>query len=130
MKKLVLGFCLAFGLVQGNCRGMDRTIVFNDSELSGLVQSVVLDPSESDDLRDLISYLTDSVNGREACNNVIDVLSSITLDSLGSKRVCAMLCTVRDDWDRYGYTLSVDYYIKEGFAGRFGPYFVPDDVEY
>ena len=121
MKKLVLGLAVCCGISGAN-----------GSELEGLADEVGTHPRERIVLRDLVDLLTGSNNVIEDCETVIDRFEDLESREwdIDFRRIYAMVLAIRRDFSCYGYVLSSDYYCNGARSGMFGPYNIPDDVEY
>lgn len=135
MNKIILAIAVCCGI--GGAGGTELVnegapISGDSSRVNSLVSSVVKHPENSDDLRELVELLTDQRTGEE--NSEIAMDRSYELDipdyTLRQSQVVNMLLSIRGDWRDYGYARSVDYYISGAFSGKFGPYNIPDEVEY
>ena len=123
MKKMVLGLAVCWCVTVG---GMENE---KTSKIKELVSSVVVHPEDSAELRELVEILSDSEEGTETAMECCNNLSTATA-TVEFQQIASMLQAIRRDWSEYGYSMPVDYYIKGAFSGKFGPYNIPDDVEF
>jgi len=127
MKKLVLGLAVCGYVAVSGMESETQEM----SRIKELVSNVAVSPEDSEDLRTLIGILSDPRDGQK--NSEMAILCFDDLQSVDNvinfEQVFSMLQTVLRDWTDYGYPMSVDYYIKGAFSGKFGPYSIPDEVD-
>ncbi len=123
VKCLVFCSCLAFGLFNGDCCGMD---------VKDLIPQIAENPDDNGKLIMLVSELTNEKTGSDNTDVAIDVAQSIDvreeLKPAFEKIVC-MIFGVAHDWCcGYKRMHFPEYYIEGAKSGKFGPYYnIPND---
>ncbi len=117
MKKIVIGLAVCFIVVNTlRVEGMNE----------GVIQKVVSSPSNSENLRELVScVMKDNKDVLQARSSISSEAEKVTdgeeLKQLLLYRISSMLYQLSRDIRTYG-TDSIDHYVYGVIAGDFGPF--------